>query len=79
MIDKNIISSNIIITNKRHNEVLKKTLKSIEHAIKNIDSKTLDVIAIDILDAYQNIGEITGTTSSEKIIDSIFSKFCLGK
>lgn len=79
VIDKNVISSNIIITNERHNEALKKAYKAIDNAIKNIDNASLDLISVDLNDAFLNLGEITGTTSSEVILDSIFSKFCLGK
>ena len=79
VIDSNIISSNIIITNERHNECLKRAKKSIEAAISNIENVTLDLVSIDITDAFSALGEITGTTSNEVILDSVFSKFCLGK
>ena len=47
--------------------------------IGNISDDTLDLVSIDIKQAYLDLGEITGSTSSEEIIDAIFSKFCLGK
>ena len=79
VIDKNIISNNIIITSQRHSECLKNAYKFIDSAINNIDNDTLDLISIDINSAFLALGEITGTTSNEVILDSIFSKFCLGK
>lgn len=79
VIDKNIISNNIIITSERHSECLKNAYKFINSAISNIDNDTLDLISIDINSAFLALGEITGTTSNEVILDSIFSKFCLGK
>jgi tRNA modification GTPase len=36
-------------------------------------------VSIDIKQAYIEVGEITGNTTSEDIIDQIFKKFCLGK
>lgn len=74
-----IYASNLIVTNARHVECLKRAQKSICHALAEIDSQTLDLISIDLNEAYTAIGEITGDTSNEKILDSIFSKFCLGK
>ena len=39
----------------------------------------IDIIQINIKDAWDSLGEITGETVSENIINEIFSKFCLGK
>ena len=39
----------------------------------------LDCITIDLNDAWMRLGEITGQTVGEEIIDRIFNKFCLGK
>lgn len=74
-----IYASNLVVTNARHVECLKRAQKSICHALAEIDNQTLDLISIDLNEAYTAIGEITGDTSNEKILDSIFSKFCLGK
>lgn len=79
VIDSRVISSEILITNKRHVEALRAAESALSDALRAIENQTLDVISIDIMEAYGELGEITGTTSSEEIIDSIFSKFCLGK
>lgn len=79
VIDENIISSSVLLTNERHVDAINRANEAVLSAIKNIDNQTLDVISIDIMEAFTALGEITGTTSSEEIIDSIFSKFCLGK
>lgn len=79
VIDENILSSNLIITNTRHCECLKRAKKSIETAISNIEKVTLDLVSVDVMDAFRALGEITGTSSNEVILDSVFSKFCLGK
>ena len=42
---------------------------------KNIVDDSLDLVSIDIKDAYLAVGEITGNTTSEDIIDSIFENF----
>lgn len=75
----NIPSDSIIITNERHKDALSRTLANIKSAIKNINLQTLDLVSISIKQAYLDVGEITGNTTSEDIIDQIFKKFCLGK
>ena len=75
----NLSSGSVIITNERHKNALIRANESLKRAIENIEQDSLDLISIDIKQAYIDIGEITGNTTSEEIIDAIFSKFCLGK
>ncbi|MBQ7579215.1 MAG: tRNA uridine-5-carboxymethylaminomethyl(34) synthesis GTPase MnmE [Clostridia bacterium] len=76
--DKNI-TSGLVITNLRHLDALKRAQKHLENALLNIEFQTLDLISVDLNLAYSALGEITGSTTGEDIINSIFSKFCLGK
>jgi len=39
----------------------------------------LDILSVDIKSAWEYLGEISGLTASEEIINEIFSKFCVGK
>lgn len=75
----NIPADSIIITNERHKDALSRALENINHAIDNIQMQSLDLVSISIKQAYLDVGEITGNTTSEDIIDQIFKKFCLGK
>lgn len=70
--------SGLIITNARHQQALKNAKESIDKALVGLDG-TLDLVSIDLKLAYSALGEITGNTTGEDILDSIFSKFCLGK
>lgn len=79
VIDKNLFSGEILITNTRHINALERAKKALVSAYKNIDNVTLDLVSVDIHEAYNDIGEITGNSSNEAILDSVFSKFCLGK
>ena len=79
VVDKKIISHDIILTNKRHIQLVKEAYNNIKNALENIDTVTLDCIALDIKNAWLNLGAITGQVADEKIIDQIFSRFCLGK
>jgi len=51
-----------------------------EHAIKTIDDKmSEEFIALDLKGALDSLGEITGKTTAEDILNTIFSSFCVGK
>lgn len=73
-------SNELLITNERHKNQIKKAKESIKNAIKTIkEQMPLDIITIYIKQALEDLGEITGDNVSEDIINEIFSKFCLGK
>ncbi len=72
-------SNKLYLTNTRHIECVKKAKKAIENVLKIFDETTMDIISSEIKSAWYSLGEITGVTSDENIIDKIFSKFCLGK
>ena len=73
------LSGGLIITNERHQDALLRANSHLQEAINAIDEYSLDLVTIDINLAYSALGEITGNTTGEDIIDAIFSKFCLGK
>ena len=78
--NKNVNNNSTIITNSRHILALKNTLKNLDTALDAIAQKIdLSLISIDIKNAWLSLGDITGNSDNEKIIDDIFSKFCVGK
>lgn len=80
VVDKSMLSNNILITNARHEQALLKATNSLKMASENINKNvSLDLICLDLKDAWNSLGEITGETSTEEIVDRIFEKFCLGK
>lgn len=77
---KNMASQGgLILANERHIDALGRACEHLKEALKALDNYSLDVVSIDINLAYRALGEITGTTTNEEILDAIFSKFCLGK
>ncbi len=72
-------NSQIVLTNTRHVNVLKEAKEILLNTIANIEDLPLDCSALDIKTIWEKLGEITGNTANEDIIDKIFSKFCLGK
>ncbi len=79
VIDKDFVKNDIVLTNKRHLQAVKQALQIIQSAIENIYNVSLDCTALDVKSVWFKLGEITGETTDEDIIDAIFSKFCLGK
>ena len=68
------------VSNIRHIHLLKKARQSLEEASRAADdSVPIDIIQIDIRAAWESLGEVTGETAGESLIDQIFSQFCLGK
>lgn len=75
-----INANNIIITNTRHKEALFRAKESIVSAIDVLNNTfAIDLASIDIRNAWSYLGEITGDSLEENIIDKIFKEFCLGK
>lgn len=64
---------------ERHFKALKRAEDSLQRAIFACQSQPLDLIGIDVKEAWDALGEITGETATEAILEEIFSKFCVGK
>ena len=70
----------VIVTNVRHKNIIKKALENTQKALDTINDKMpMDIIAIYIKEILEDLGLITGENVSENMINEIFSKFCLGK
>lgn len=74
-----IQTSDLLITNERHLSCLTQAKVQIEIALDETKRATLDIVTSAMRDAWATLGEITGTSAQEDIIDRIYSKFCLGK
>lgn len=74
-----INTNKLYLTNTRHIECVKQAKNYINNAITQFNSTSMDIISSEIKSAWLALGEVTGETNNETIIDKIFSKFCLGK
>lgn len=72
-------SDKLYLTNTRHIEAVKNAKLALENIINIFDFTTMDIVSSEIKTAWNSLGEVSGITSDEAIIDKIFSKFCLGK
>ena len=74
------LDNEIVITNERHKNIIKKAIGNINNAEESIyKNMPVDIVAIAIKEVLANLGEITGDVASEEIINEIFARFCLGK
>ena len=69
-----------IALNERQLDLAKSSLESLENINKVFDEKLpWDFWTIDLRQAINYLGELTGEDLTESLLDNIFSKFCIGK
>ena len=68
------------MTLPRHIECAHHAMQALDRAIRSIESNLpLDLCATDLREALAHLGDITGETMNEHVIDRVFSDFCVGK
>ena len=73
-------NNEIYITNVRQKTALKEAYDSLRKVVESIrNGMPEDFYSIDLMDAYEALGSITGETIGEDLVNEIFSKFCMGK
>jgi tRNA modification GTPase len=69
-----------VMINARHEDALRRARAATDRTRETLREGTpLDLVAVDLRIAVMAIGEIVGQTTTEDLLDSIFSQFCLGK
>jgi len=76
---RKIDNSALVLTNTRHIQALKEAFARCDDILQKIDTQTVDIVLFEIKSLWSTLGKITGESENEKIIDEIFSRFCLGK
>lgn len=70
----------LILTNARHYECLTKASESLTRTIEGLEAgQYTDLIAQDLRESIHNLSEITGTITTDDLLHSIFTRFCIGK
>lgn len=72
-------SEKAYIVEERHYAALVRAATSLKEAAENAGALTADLISVDLKEAWDALGEITGETATEEIISTVFEKFCVGK
>jgi tRNA modification GTPase len=69
-----------VMINARHQDALRRAREAAERATAALAANlTLELAALDLRIAANAVGEIVGKTTTEDLLDSIFSQFCIGK
>ena len=73
-------TGDVMVTNLRHYQNLQQTYDALQHVLEGMaQGITGDFLAMDIRQSLHYLGEITGTITTDDLLDNIFSKFCIGK
>jgi len=78
--NKHYDASSLLVTSSRHRDALLKSQEHVRSALEALDrGMTGDFLSIDLRAALNELGTITGEITNEDVLDSIFSRFCIGK
>ena len=70
----------VYLTNMRHQAAMEQVQTSLMKVKESISlGMPEDFFSIDLMDAYEALGSITGESVGEDLVNEIFSKFCMGK
>ncbi len=74
------VTSDIIVSNARHQAALTKAREALDRVLNGLETGLpSDLVAMDIRQCMFHLAEITGTISTDDLLDNIFSNFCIGK
>lgn len=78
--DPSALAEGVVVTNLRHRLSLDRAAGRLEAALLAMEKgKPLEIVAMEIREALDALGEIVGAVTTEDILDRIFSEFCIGK
>lgn len=77
---KVINRESLIITNTRHERLLKSADEKLDNSLEDIKKGiSLDAVEVDLRSSYKDLGLIIGESVSDEIMDKVFKEFCVGK
>ncbi len=77
---KSDLTEGILITNSRHKDVLLRTKECLCRSLSTLrQGGSSELIALDLRQALNTLGEIVGTITTDEVLNTIFAKFCIGK
>jgi tRNA modification GTPase len=69
-----------VIDSLRQKNTLDRAATALEEVLRGLDDGfPVDAVSVDLQEALQALGEITGEVTSEDVLDAVFSGFCVGK
>ena len=77
---RTVNATETIVTNARHSDSLKRANEALKKVAKGLDENIAgDLLALEIRYALNELGSITGEVTNDELLDSIFTRFCIGK
>ena len=73
------ISDRLAVTQPRHIDAVRRAVAHLRDALSTLDSFSADMASTDLQAAQAALSEITGDRADEKLLDYVFSRFCVGK
>jgi tRNA modification GTPase len=69
-----------VVVNARHAAALQEAVDALELASSKLkDSELSELVAADLRDAVESIGQVVGRVDNERMLDRLFKQFCIGK
>lgn len=79
-VEERKVSENTLLTNARHYDIMRQILQDIENIEQGFENQqSTDLIAVDVHLILDKLGRLTGTISDNDVLNTIFSRFCIGK
>ncbi len=80
LLDSALGTTSHAIPNLRHREALEAARECFKNAVVNAQTMApMEIVAFELKSGLERLGEITGQTTDDEVLDSIFKQFCLGK
>jgi tRNA modification GTPase len=75
-----VVSDALMVNNPRHKDALERAAKALSQALQDLDTGMPDdFVTIHLTASLNALGEITGETVQEDLLETIFANFCIGK
>jgi tRNA modification GTPase len=75
-----VLGESPFLISSRHGAAIEKAQQAIMRAISALDTRMpSEFLALETQEAIDHLGEVIGTTTTEDLLDRIFSQFCIGK
>lgn len=75
-----VLGESPIVTNARHQDALHRAQEALDNVIESLENDMPpDLVSVDLRISLDALGDIVGKTTTEDILDRIFSQFCVGK
>ena len=79
-VEERKVSESTLLTNVRHYDIMRQILQDIENIEQGFENQQpTDLIAVDVHLILDKLGRLTGTISDNDVLNTIFSRFCIGK